>query len=158
MKYSKENLTKYSPLVDTISDLIRLISGKDTVSPSSINLVSKKLKEFNIDTSHFLGSNKSYNNLKREQKTYVEVLIHDETKTSRTSRKTLLNAILKEGTLEYRCAICGNLGSHRGNPLLLHIDHIDGNWKNNLISNIRFLCPNCHSQTDTFGFTGDVKY
>lgn len=158
MKYTKETLIKHSLQVDTISDLVRSINNKDTVSPSSINLVSKKLKEFNIDTSHFVGSLKGSSNLKREQKTYEEILTHDESKTNRTSRATLLSAISKEGTLKYECALCANEGIHNGISLLLHIDHLDGNWKNNTITNLRFLCPNCHSQTETFGFTGVTKY
>lgn len=35
-------------------------------------------------------------------------------------------------------------------PLILQLDHIDGNHENHHISNLRFLCPNCHSQTKTF--------
>ena len=158
MKYTKETLLKYVKQVDTISDLVRLINNRDIASPSSINQVSKKLKEFNIDTSHFVGSAKGTSNLKREQRKYQEILSFDDKKNSRTSRTTLLNAIKKEGSLEYKCSICGNTGIHNGMSLLLHIDHFDGNWKNNSISNLRFLCPNCHSQTDTFGFTGIVKY
>lgn len=158
MKYSIDNLNKYAAQVDTITDVVRKITNKDTVSPSSINLVSKKLKEYNIDTSHFIGSSKGSTNLKREQKKCEDVLIHSEEKTSRTSRQTLLNAIKKEGSIEYKCAICGNIGIHNDQPLPLQIDHIDGNWKNNTIPNLRFLCPNCHSQTETFGYTGKVKY
>lgn len=30
------------------------------------------------------------------------------------------------------------------------MDHIDGNPKNTRLSNVRLLCPNCHSQTDTY--------
>jgi 5-methylcytosine-specific restriction endonuclease McrA len=32
----------------------------------------------------------------------------------------------------------------------MQVDHIDGNSNNNILSNLRILCPNCHSQTDTF--------
>lgn len=49
------------------------------------------------------------------------------------------------------CAICGGLPHHFGKKLVFIVDHIDGNWKNNAPSNIRCICPNCNSQTDTFG-------
>ena len=35
--------------------------------------------------------------------------------------------------------------------LCLQIDHIDGNCENNKPDNLRFLCPNCHTQTETWG-------
>lgn len=38
-----------------------------------------------------------------------------------------------------------------GRPLCLQVDHIDGDDSNNLIENLRFLCPNCHTQTETYG-------
>lgn len=50
----------------------------------------------------------------------------------------------------YECAECG-IHDWRGRPISLDVDHIDGNPANNLPSNLRFLCPNCHRQTDSWG-------
>ena len=33
----------------------------------------------------------------------------------------------------------------------MQIDHIDGNNKNDKLENYRYLCPNCHTQTETWG-------
>lgn len=49
-----------------------------------------------------------------------------------------------------KCVLCGNEGIHNGEILILQLDHIDGNSDNNCPSNLRLLCPNCHSQTDTY--------
>ena len=50
----------------------------------------------------------------------------------------------------YKCSEC-EITEYNNKPIVLQVDHIDGNNKNNLIENVRWLCPNCHSQTSTFG-------
>ena len=52
------------------------------------------------------------------------------------------------------CSICSTGSEWQDKPLTLHVDHIDGNSDNNNVDNLRLLCPNCHSQTDTFGCKG----
>jgi len=49
----------------------------------------------------------------------------------------------------YECVIC-KLSSWNEQPITLQVDHIDGNPDNNYPSNLRLLCPNCHSQTETY--------
>ena len=51
---------------------------------------------------------------------------------------------------KHRCLICG-IKDWNGKPITFQFDHIDGNPDNNTKENIRMICPNCHSQTDTFG-------
>ena len=48
------------------------------------------------------------------------------------------------------CEICKAPSVHNNLPLVLQLDHIDGNSDNNNLNNLRLLCPNCHTQTETF--------
>lgn len=48
-----------------------------------------------------------------------------------------------------KCLECG-ISEWQGNPITLELDHIDGDNTNNIRSNLRILCPNCHSQTPTW--------
>lgn len=50
---------------------------------------------------------------------------------------------------EYKCLHCG-LDEWMGLRITLELDHVDGNRYNNVRSNLRCLCPNCHSITDTW--------
>lgn len=59
--------------------------------------------------------------------------------------------ILRENLLEYKCAICGNIGEWQGKKLTLQLDHINGINNDHRLNNLRFLCPNCHCQTETWG-------
>ena len=65
------------------------------------------------------------------------------------SSRPLRRYLIERGS--YECVRCGNNGSWLGEPLALQLDHIDGDSKNNVLENVQWLCPNCHSQTDTWG-------
>jgi 5-methylcytosine-specific restriction endonuclease McrA len=67
------------------------------------------------------------------------------------NRSNLRARVIKEKLINYKCAICGIDGYWNYNKLTLQIDHINGNGTDHRIENLRFLCPNCHSQTETFG-------
>lgn len=63
-------------------------------------------------------------------------------------RETRLASILKKYK-PYTCSNCDNDGQWLGKELVLQVDHIDGDNKNNELENLRFMCPNCHTQTPT---------
>ena len=57
--------------------------------------------------------------------------------------------LIQHGVKENKCEICG-ISDWRGQPLICELHHIDGNPHNNHLSNLIIVCPNCHSQTDTY--------
>lgn len=70
------------------------------------------------------------------------------------SKSSLKQYLIKNEILPYRCSDqrCINPEPNwNGEQLILVLDHIDGNPSNNDLKNLRFLCPNCNSQTKTFG-------
>ena len=65
--------------------------------------------------------------------------------------------LLANGTLMNKCAICNLDGIWNNKPIVLQLDHINGDHYDNTISNLRILCPNCHAQTNTFGVKNTKK-
>ena len=75
--------------------------------------------------------------------TIFEKVLRGEIANRPTIRKSI---IWKNG---HKCSRC-NLSEWQGEPIALELDHIDGNAGNNSYENVRVLCPNCHSLTDTW--------
>jgi hypothetical protein len=57
--------------------------------------------------------------------------------------------LIKEGLKEYKCEIC-KITSYNSKTITLELNHIDGDNSNHSLYNLQLLCPNCHSQTDTY--------
>lgn len=64
--------------------------------------------------------------------------------------RSLKDRLLRAGLLHYHCYICG-LTKWLGERISLQLDHINGIPDDNRLLNLRLLCPNCHSQTETYG-------
>jgi hypothetical protein len=61
----------------------------------------------------------------------------------------LKKRLMTEKLKNHKCERCGII-EWMNKPISLELDHIDGNKHNHLLSNLRLLCPNCHSQTETY--------
>jgi Trp operon repressor len=68
----------------------------------------------------------------------------------KTNRSHLKRRLLDAGTKENKCERCG-ISAWLGEPLNVQLHHKNGDGSDNRLENIEFLCPNCHSQTDTYG-------
>jgi len=66
------------------------------------------------------------------------------------SRRNIKDRLLPAGILENRCSKCG-ITDWLGEPLSIQIDHRNGIRNDHRLENLRMLCPNCHSQTETYG-------
>lgn len=74
------------------------------------------------------------------------VFVENSTFNNRTALKKRLYAL----GVKKECASCGQGPEWNGKPLTLQLDHINGVHNDNRIENLAIVCPNCHSQTDTF--------
>ena len=148
MKYSKALLEPIVKESISTSEVMRKLGL--TLSGGTNTHLKKLFKKFEIDTSHFLGQASNRGKTDHKKIPWQEILVYDRNKGRRETVFRLKRALLESGVPE-QCAICGLPPEWNGKPLVLQMDHIDGNGINNSPYNVRFLCPCCHSQTETFG-------
>jgi hypothetical protein len=65
-------------------------------------------------------------------------------------RGHIKSRLLGAGLKEDRCERCG-INEWRGKPLSVQLHHVNGDGRDNRLENLELLCPNCHSQTATYG-------
>ncbi|MFE8986325.1 HNH endonuclease signature motif containing protein [Streptomyces collinus] len=110
--------------------------------------ISRRIKAYGIDTSHFkVPTRRGKPWRPRTPEAFLVEQPAD--RARRVSSDRLKWAMASSGVAE-RCALCGTEAVWRGRPLPLEVDHVDGDWRNNRIENLRLLCPNCHSTTDSY--------
>lgn len=128
---------------NSYSDCLRAL-GLTTKGGSSLDILKRRIAELNCSIKHF----GKYINQKNPYARYEldDILIEN---SSYANISRLKKRLVNENRLEYKCAICG-LTDWLGKEITLQLDHINGINNDHRIENLRFLCPNCHSQTDTY--------
>lgn len=107
--------------------------------------IKEKIQNLDIDTSHFKGKAWSKGRKFKPKRHLSDYLSNKFPIQSYKLKKRLL----KEKIFKKTCHNC-NLSEWLENPIPLELDHIDGNYQNNNLSNLRLLCPNCHALTPTY--------
>lgn len=145
-KYTKDMLAHIAANVKSMAEMLRMLGLQAT--GGNYQNIRGNLAKHNISTEHWLGQGWNTSGLGiRNPPIPLEELLVNGSHYPSTKLKTRL---LSAGILNARCSMCGLGELWNELPLTHHLDHIDGNRSNNDISNLRILCPNCHSQTPTY--------
>ena len=100
-----------------------------------------------LDTSHFTSDRRT--RALREFR-YRPLALDDVFREGSTANRSVVRKRAREQLRPYLCAMCANPGAHLGRPLVPQLDHRNGDPADNRLETLRWLCPNCHSQTSTF--------
>ena len=144
-KYTKEILEDAVLQSTSVAGVLRHLGLRPTGGAHAH--IGRTIKSFGIDTSHFRLYNPSSHSSRRLSPRDVLVMLPS---GSRRTEPPLLTRALIDSGVAYMCALCGCGGTWRGLPLTLEVDHLNGEYLDNTLENLRFLCPNCHRQTDNF--------
>ncbi len=134
----------------SVQDVARILIGK-SVGGNQHQHFKRMILKYGINTSHFLGRAHNRGKISNKRKSPGEVFTVGVRQKSHLLRRALI-----ESGIQYKCFIC-LIDKWLGESISLEIDHISGDSTDNRLENLRFLCPNCHSQTHTFGYRG-TKY
>lgn len=147
--YSKENLEILVKESFSLAEVLRKLGLRDV--GSNFITLKKYIIEYGLNIDHFTGKlwnkGKTEATDKRVGKLNIEDVLNNNIKIKSSNLKEKLFILEYK---ERKCECCGVGEEWQGKPLTLELHHIDGNHNNNNLDNLQILCPNCHSQTDSF--------
>jgi len=134
-----QNSTRYSEIFQKLN-----LHG----SGELLKRVKKKIIELNLSTTHFSRKTSCFGLIKEIPLSQILIENSDYKGNGQHLKQRLLKAHL---LIKDECELCKQGPVWNNKPLVLQLDHRNGIRSDNRIENLRILCPNCHTQTDTFG-------
>jgi len=133
---------KFLALVEASTSLAD-VCRKLGYSANSTTTVRKRMVELGVDLEAFA---------ERRVRRGGRRIPDDEVfvRNSSYAQANLKRRVMADRLLPYECQECGQEPEWRGKKLVLVLDHINGDCRDHRKENLRFLCPNCNSQTETF--------
>ena len=149
IKYTKERLTEVVSECESFRQVLKKLGLKE--AGGNYANIQKRIKQFDIDTSHFHGQVWNKGKTWSKVKDITDVLVENSTYKTGLHRSTyqLKKQLFRLGYKEKICEVCNNT-EWMGHEIPLELHHINGNKYDNRIENLQILCPNCHSFTDNY--------
>jgi len=144
-KYSFDELVAFAK--DSVSQPDMMLKMGIIPRGRNYTLFRQNLISQNIDISHWKGRPKlKPPKIHTKESVLLELLVEDST----CSSDRLKSYLFRFDMIKNECSLCNQKPIWNNKKLVLQLDHINGNFRDNRLQNLRILCPNCHTQTDTF--------
>ena len=135
-------------------EIINAVKNSKTMAEASrsinisFNTFKERAKKLGVYIPNQSGKGTEKEGLKKSRRYPLETLLVENSSYKNTWR--LKKYLIEAGLLEDKCESCGLEGEWNNKHISLHLDHVNGINNDHRIENLRVLCPNCHSQTDTY--------
>lgn len=143
-KWEKQRLASLVSESRSVASVIKALGLN--VSGGNYRTFYRKVEKYGIDITHFTGQAhlKGGTHDWNDKIPIDEILVEGSTYAGNLKKR-----VLDAGLLAYECVECG-ISSWNGKEITLQLDHINGMNDDHRLENLQLLCPNCHSQTNTF--------
>lgn len=134
-------------------DIIRSLISENVPKAEIARLMECNIKTLNNFLSNldiaYHGNQGGKGIAALNQSKYIPFNIYINRKDININTNKIRKKLLRDGLKQYICEECGNT-QWNGLPIPLEVHHKDGNRKNNELTNLQLLCPNCHALTPTY--------